>query len=203
MGFEFTAWPKVSRLFRDIVVTEKIDGTNAAVHIGEDGTVAAQSRTRIITPLDDNFGFAGWVHTNADSLIQVLGPGLHFGEWWGGKIQRGYGVTHRTFSLFNVRKHGDIHEMRQGGDGEYRVPYVEIGGVRVNTVPKLYEGPYSEQAVRDCLNALARYGSVAAPGFMQPEGVCVFHTASGIVQKVTLDKEDRGKWETAYESVAV
>jgi hypothetical protein len=32
---EFIAWPKTQRLFRDIIVSEKIDGTNAAIHIEE------------------------------------------------------------------------------------------------------------------------------------------------------------------------
>jgi hypothetical protein len=177
---EFKAWPKISRLFRDIVVTEKIDGTNAAVYIGEDGEVAAQSRTRIITPGDDNFGFAYWVHTNGEELKALLGPGLHFGEWWGGKIQRGYGVEGRRFSLFNTHRHPLT---------------VVVGGYSVGPVPVLYNGPFSEQAIRSCLEQLRDNGSVAAPGFMNPEGICVYHTASGIVQKVTLDKEDRGKWE--------
>jgi hypothetical protein len=30
---EFREWPKTPRLFRTIVVTEKIDGTNAAIHV--------------------------------------------------------------------------------------------------------------------------------------------------------------------------
>ena len=30
---EFKPWPKISRYNRDIVITEKIDGTNGAIHI--------------------------------------------------------------------------------------------------------------------------------------------------------------------------
>ena len=30
---EFVEWPKTKRLFRDIVVTEKLDGTNSAIHL--------------------------------------------------------------------------------------------------------------------------------------------------------------------------
>ena len=102
---EFTPWPKTARLFRDIVVTEKLDGTNAAIHISAGYEVAfpdafelkpgeaivdgrlwrlsAQSRKRIITPDNDNFGFAAWVYDNAAELVSLLGEGLHFGEWWG------------------------------------------------------------------------------------------------------------------------
>ena len=53
------------------------------------------------------FGFARWVETNRERLITLLGPGLHFGEWWGSGIQRGYGLTKgdKRFSLFNVERH--------------------------------------------------------------------------------------------------
>jgi hypothetical protein len=55
----FQPWPKIPRLHRSIVITEKIDGTNACVVISPDGTeIAAQSRTRVITPEQDNAGFA-------------------------------------------------------------------------------------------------------------------------------------------------
>lgn len=40
-------------------------------------------------------------------------------------------------------------------------------------------------------------GSVAAPGFLDPEGVCIYHTQTRSVMKVTLDNNDAGKWETA------
>ena len=100
---EFTGFGKIARLVGDMTITEKIDGTNAAVGITEDGDVYAQSRSRIITPKDDNFGFAAWVEAHTDELLN-LGPGVHFGEWWGMGIQRKYGLTERRFSLFNVAR---------------------------------------------------------------------------------------------------
>ncbi|WBP87027.1 RNA ligase family protein [Kitasatospora cathayae] len=187
MTVEFTPWPKTKRLFRDITVTEKLDGTNAAVHIYENadapGTygIAAQSRNRIITPDLDNYGFARWVHENASALAELLGPGLHFGEWWGRGIQRGYGLDERRFSLFNT----DYH----------RHTYAVIGGVEIQRVPVLYQGTFNEARIRSTLGRLAQYGSVAAPGFMNPEGVCVWHSQTRQVLKVTLDSNDAGKWE--------
>ena len=97
----FRPFPKVPRLMRPVVVTEKIDGTNASVCVYPDGTVRAGSRKRWITPEDDNFGFAAWVRDHAEEL-RGLGEGHHFGEWWGRGIQRGYGLQTRRFSLFNV-----------------------------------------------------------------------------------------------------
>jgi hypothetical protein len=91
---EFKAWPKIARLNRRMIITEKIDGTNAAVIVTEGGQVYAQSRTRLITPgkTTDNFGFAAWVEQNKVFLAERLGPGYHYGEWWGVGIQRGYGL---------------------------------------------------------------------------------------------------------------
>lgn len=39
MTIEFQPWPKIARLNREITITEKIDGTNAAVIITEEGEV--------------------------------------------------------------------------------------------------------------------------------------------------------------------
>jgi hypothetical protein len=41
--------------------------------------------------------------------------------------------------------------------------------------------------ISQVLDALRANGSVAAPGFMKPEGVVVFHTASGQLYKKTID----------------
>ncbi|MGW1268184.1 RNA ligase family protein [Streptomyces sp. NPDC002491] len=209
---EFTEWPKTKRLFRDIVVTEKIDGTNSAIHIttiaaweadliksapgdnslhvvevgGAWHAVSAQSRRRIITPgkSTDNFGFAGWVYDNAADLVEILGEGLHFGEWWGKGIQRGYGLDEKRFSLFNTARH-------------FENPGAEVGGVPVGPVPVLYEGTFSEARIHHALMSLKLHGSHAAPGFDNPEGICVFHSQSRNVYKVTLDNNDAGKWEAA------
>lgn len=101
---EFKAFPKLQRLSGPAFVTEKIDGTNACVHVdAETWVVTAQSRTRVITPgKNDNFGFAAWVQSNYYALADLLGPGYHYGEWWGQGIQRGYGLKERRFSLFNT-----------------------------------------------------------------------------------------------------
>lgn len=55
---EFVPFQKIGRLSRGCTITEKIDGTNASIYIGEDGEFLTGSRTRWITPEDDNYGFA-------------------------------------------------------------------------------------------------------------------------------------------------
>lgn len=182
---EFRAWPSTPRLFRDIVITEKIDGTNACIIISEDGSeVWAQSRKKLITPDDDNAGFARWVADNAGALADTLGPGYHFGEWWGSKIQRTYGLVNgdKRFSLFNVNRYKDVDLVTVPGLG---------------LVPVLYEGPFSELEIDGALGLLRAYGSVAAPGFMNPEGIVVYHTAARQVFKVLLENDEISKTEAA------
>lgn len=171
MTYEFEAFPKMPRLSREIIITEKIDGTNAQVFIADDGTILAGSRTRWITPADDNFGFAAWVEKNADEL-RNLGPGRHFGEWWGAGIQRKYGQDRKRFSLFNVSRWS-----------EERPSCCDV-------VPTLYRGDFTTEAVDDTIAVLRDTGSMAAPGFMQPEGVIVFHLAGNVRFKKTLEKDE-------------
>ena len=177
---EFIPFPKIPRLRRTIIVTEKIDGTNAVTHISNAGEIQAGSRTRWITPERDNFGFAAWVRDNKDELLK-LGPGLHYGEWWGQGIQRKYGLDHRRFSLFNVARWDD--------------PTVRPECCHV--VPTLYRGPYGDDAVRSALDGLREHGSAAAPGFMGSEGVVIFHIAGGHLYKVALEHDEEPKSKAA------
>lgn len=181
----FVSWGKIPRLNRDIVITEKIDGTNAAIGVLDDGTVYAQSRKKIITADADNAGFARWVENNDALFREHLGPGLHFGEWWGQGIQRNYGQTQKFFSLFNTNRWGLV--VTSGS------PLHEAG---VRIVPVLYEGPFSEYDIKRSLELLAERGSYAAPGFMDPEGVIVYHTAANHCFKVTIKDDDKPKGST-------
>jgi hypothetical protein len=173
----FVEFPKIARFSRDVVVTEKIDGTNAQIYIDDTGTdLVAGSRSRWITPEADNFGFARWVADHRDELLR-LGPGSHFGEWWGAGIQRRYGLTEKRFSLFNVHRWSD-DATRPSCCG---------------VVPVLWRGPLDQLRVDEVIASLSSGGSVAAPGFMQPEGIVVFHTVSQWLLKKTIEKDDQPK----------
>jgi hypothetical protein len=104
---DFLEFPKMPRFSREVIVTEKIDGTNAQIYITESGGFYTGSRNRWITPEDDNYGFSKWANENKEELL-TLGPGRHFGEWWGSGIQRKYGLSNgdKRFSLFNVQRFG-------------------------------------------------------------------------------------------------
>lgn len=171
MSVDFVEFPKMPRLSREVVVTEKIDGTNAQICITEDGGFYVGSRTRWITPDADNFGFATWAYANRDELMQ-LGPGSHFGEWWGCGIQRKYGLDHKRFSLFNVDRWGDSRP------------------ACCHVVPVLYRGVMDTFEIETCLQRLAFEGSAAAPGFMKPEGIVVYHIAGRVGFKKTIEKDE-------------
>ncbi len=210
----FEAYPKIPRWSKDIVITEKIDGTNAQIYIVASDSperplrdvipvyikeyehdtflVYAGSRNHWlnVSSSGDNFGFAKWVETNGEELVK-LGEGRHFGEWWGLGIQRGYGLAEKRFSLFNA---GRWHQ--------------ENTPACCQVVPVLYSGPAyvepTEEAARaagshvqdmtmDTLRRLSQTGSIAAPGYMNPEGIIIYHTGSNQCYKKTFE-QDGGKW---------
>ncbi len=194
-GITFIPWPKIARLSNEnMVITEKLDGTNACVQfqpnpvIEFDGETfekiskpyifAAQSRTRLITPTSDNHGFAAWAYENQESLFADLGYGVHYGEWYGAGIQRRYGLDHKRFSLFNTAR----WDARRG---YFQTPNLDV-------VPLLYTGPINIETVRARYFALREGGSVAAPGYMNPEGIVVYLTASSCYYKLTDAPSTKG-----------
>lgn len=186
MAEEFVPFPKIPRLRRGCVITEKIDGTNAQVHISDDGQLlSVGSRNRHITPQSDNYGFARWVHENLETVLK-LGPGRHFGEWYGSGINRTYGLKEKRFALFNSAR----------WNKDNLPPSIGV-------VPVLYDGDFSDEAVRQTLNALKFGGSVAVPGWMKPEGVVVYMKSSGHLYKVLADNDELPKGVTTHQERAV
>jgi hypothetical protein len=188
---EFVPFPKIGRLSREIIVTEKIDGTNALIAIGEDGSMKAGSRTQWITPQADNHGFARWVEAHRAELL-TLGPGRHFGEWWGTGIQRNYHLSEKRFSLFNVRR----------WDDGLRDPAKPPRPACCHVVPILEILPFDTTQIERVMADLAARGSRAAPGFMKPEGIVIFHSQSGALFKKTFEKDDAGKGKEPEREIA-
>jgi hypothetical protein len=176
----FQPFPKIARYSRLCTITEKIDGTNASIFIDDLGQeFRTASRTKWITPDNDNMGFSRWAHEHEQELRQ-LGPGHHFGEWWGAGIQRKYGQPNKRFSLFNTFLWMD----------DTKRPAC------CGVVPVLYEGMFCEDAVNQAVRALAVHGSVAAPGFMNPEGIIIYHQAAKLYLKKTLVDDEKPKNST-------
>jgi len=221
MTIEFQEFGKIPRYRREIAVSEKIDGTNAAVvwapaerdpdrpqYLPENvlaergltdqhGTdlgpywLLAQSRQRFITPArikakNDNYSFAQWVDDHADELTK-LGPGVHYGEWWGFGIQRGYGMAEKHFSLFNVNR---------WADGKQERPAC------CDVVPLI--GYFTPDKINEQIEMLRLAGSLAAPGYMKPEGVVLWHSQSKNYFKILLEGDDVPKslWTAAASRTA-
>lgn len=191
---EFVSFHKIARFFRDVIITEKLDGTNAQVLITDDGLVLAGSRKRFVTPDNDHYGFAAWVEDHKDEILS-LGPGRHLGEWWGRGINRGYGIQDKRFSLFNTVRWClfDAEPGQIKTEDPRVVKYQQKLPPCIGLVPVLYQGIISTDVVNSCLSDLRSHGSYAAPGFGRPEGVVVYHTAANIAFKVTLERDDEPK----------
>lgn len=189
---QYPSFPKIPRLNREIIVTEKIDGTNALIEVVDTGTgfglaVRAGSRNRWLTHFDcdgglidkDNYGFGQWVLDNAEELKQ-LGVGKHYGEWYGQGIQRGYGLSAKRFALFNTHRWCDTNVPRC-----------------CCVVPELYRGPFCEDEILNALDELRDAGSEMVSGFLRPEGVVVFFVAAGQAFKVLLENDEKPKSKPA------
>lgn len=172
----FRKWPKIPRWENEtFTITEKIDGTNACIAIVPNDKfnnlilskgfvpqnilidcldIFAHSRTRIITPEDDNYGFAAFVEANREELKQ-LGIGYHYGEWWGQGINRNYGLKEKRFSLFSQH-------------------YTNLPDC-CNQVPLLEECDSAclQCTIKDIIDYQKEYGSDCSPGFMNPEGIII------------------------------
>ncbi len=173
-GRDFEPFQKIARLSRECTITEKIDGTNGCIFIGEQGEFLVGSRTRWITPEDDNFGFARWAHEHREELL-TLGVGRHFGEWWGQGIQRKYDQDRKRFSLFNTHK------------------WSEVRPRCCDVVPVLYNGIFNTEVVSTAIEHLREFGSQAGLGFRKPEGIIIYHHAANLYFKKTLDKDEEWK----------
>jgi len=153
----------------------------------------------VITKLDGTArgGIVVAIHEQLGIPVKLvgLGEGTHFGEWWGGKIQRGYGLKERRFSLFNVSRWCDCRsEPLVFPTSDPRVTRTQERAPECcSVVPTLFRGKFDTDAIEFILGRLRVTGSVAAPGFMRPEGVVVFHEASGTLFKKTLEKDEAPK----------
>jgi hypothetical protein len=108
----------LSKPILKFIGTTKLHGTNAAMVIDlENKSIYFQSRERIITPQKDNAGFATYMSSiqdkilekgivfespNRDLLIKTI---IIYGEWCGGNIQKGVAINglDKMFVIFDIR----------------------------------------------------------------------------------------------------
>ncbi len=202
---EFERFGSLTRFSQGWTITEKLDGTNAQIgivhtpnaHVGDNeygGIVAVQapdglvytlhagSRNRWLSLERDNMSFARWVNENAEELVK-LGPGRHYGEWYGSGIQRNYGLKNgdKRFALFNALR---------WSDPEVRPDCCEV--VHAFALNEYLDCP--NMAAMGVMSMMKDRGSFQVPGFMNPEGIVMFHRKSGVAFKKTFDYDEKGKW---------
>lgn len=180
---EFRKFLKISRLVRETVtITEKIDGTNGQICVWRDKRgclhIRAGGRNRWLTEKDHNFHFYDFVMANAVELIEGLGEGRHYGEWYGQGINRNYGLKEKRFALFNTQKWAGSH-----------LP--ECCGI----VPVLgtYSLDFVNAVIDNCRNRLIEYGSHLVEGFMEPEGLMLYLHDLGRYYKVLFENNEGHK----------
>lgn len=220
---DFPSFAKIPRLNKPIVITEKIDGTNALIEVEEsshhkrisldDGDLLPVRYngdfTYIESPVDqqtyriragsrrrwiglasgDNYGFAEWVRQNAAELCQ-LGPGLHYGEWFGKGINRAYGLEERRFALFNVGRWFDPREDFEGGDWAPDAKECPPCCTVVPVIGIAQDGSRLSDAVGDATSALCEFGSYAVLDYWRPEGLIVWHEAARQYFKVIFGSDE-------------
>lgn len=193
---EFLEFRKIPRLSRECVVTEKIDGTNGVICITEDGEFLVGSRKRWLSDKEDNYNFWHWCMDNKDELLN-LGVGYHYGEWWGSGIQRGYNLPkgERRFSLFNTGRWVlfGTEPQRILMPNPKIEKYQEVLPKCVGLVPILYTGLFDTFLIDGLLSTMKEKGSRASPGFMNPEGIVIYHKAGNLYFKKTIEKDEEGK----------
>jgi len=198
-----------------MTITEKLDGTNSSIFIydpmEDDGNqeyyttakdalgklwnIRAGSRNRWINPSNDNYGFASWVWATAAELVG-LGEGHHFGEWWGKGIQRNYGLKEKRFSLFNTHRwteHSKPTCVIPNSNPNAEQKSTEHPPSCCHVVPVLFNGSFSTEVAKNSMRKLEIEGSIAAKGFMNPEGIIVHHDTSNQYFKALIDNDSKPK----------
>lgn len=113
---EWAAYHQVEPRTREFIGTVKLHGTNAGISLGPDGELVFLSRTRQITPEDDNAGFARHMSQYANLIKPMLGAfadrgmtATIFGEWCGAGIQNNVGISaeQKMFVIFALRLNDD------------------------------------------------------------------------------------------------
>lgn len=98
--------------------TVKLHGSNGSVCFNNHDGMWVQSRENIITPEKDNYGFAFFIESRKDVVTDLFKKIVErnnidlnantisiYGEWGGGSIQKGVGISNieKSFFIFGVK----------------------------------------------------------------------------------------------------
>lgn len=208
--------------------TVKLHGTNAAVgYCADTDSIWVQSRERVITPFDDNAGFARYVEDNKDAFIAFLrryvddtGRVIVYGEWAGGSIQSGVALNQlpKQFYVFDMVRVSQAHREDDESHVAERVEiehfgdFIDIpGAISITKFPS-YEmdidfahPELSQNALVDLTLAVeaecpvGRTQGVTGIG----EGIVWFNAETGLRFKVKGEKHSTSKVKTVKQIAAV
>lgn len=195
--------------------TVKLHGTNAAIVFNEENGVTFQSRERVLTPGkdSDNAGFAGHFHGYKGELqlqlLNLMDQGLIditttvaiYGEWCGGSIQKGVGISGlpKMFVVFAIKLNEEwrndlVHHMHAPEIGIYNIEQFPKWFMHIN-----FERPDVSQDLLSKLT-LAVEDSCPVAKFFGQEGIgegivwkCIDHTSSDYWFKVKGEKHSASK----------
>ena len=137
--------------------TTKLHGTNSGVvHNGVTDKLTTQSRSRVITPGDDNAGFSAFIEKNHDAVLEIFhqlrgNNGIEgskklalYGEWIGPGIQKGVAINdlpEKQWVLFAVK-------MADEDDVKYLDCCPKFGDkYKENNIFSIFDGPTWELIV--------------------------------------------------------
>lgn len=122
-----------------ITITEKIDGANASIAVGEDGKLIAFSRRNELTPESNLQGFYEYVQSLDPTMIScVLGTRyIFFGEWLVKHTIKYPQEKMKQFYVFDVWD----TEIEQYIPWEQTKQMAEFCGLKM--VPVFYDGPFT------------------------------------------------------------
>ncbi len=173
---EHIKFPKIPRVEKvEVIITEKLDGTNALIYIDDNGDMKFGSRNRWLTEDSDNHGFYTFCMKNKDMLAR-LGRGYHYGEFIGSGIARQYGFTNgeRKLYMFDARLVD-----RELGDNIKVVPILKQA--TLHDMTGLFD-------LRDYINPSTTVRESTINKDTRMEGVMIFLTHLNKYIKVIYDK---------------
>jgi len=206
---DFEPFGKIPRLKRELVITEKLDGSNAQV---------------CITPfnaedVDDPHVIATWMENGSPALAMRAGSRTRWiapaGTVYNGTAQKGcdnFGFARWAqdngsdlFTLGEGRHYGEWYGSGiQRGYGLDEKRFALFNTARwgahnpdtpvcceVTQIVKDVDGPFA--SADEALEYLFEHGSFSVPGYHNPEGIVVYLTASRGLFKMTFGMD--GKWK--------
>ena len=211
MTSEYPKFPKTHRLYDDVVITEKLDGTNGLISIRkvvEPEASPAVGEVFVLNPEGETLGVRagsrnGWLVPNGTLTNKKGRPdnttdNYGFAQWVVENAEKlsildegnhygewyGQGIQ-RGYGLIEKR-----FALFNPFQLEEMAASAEIGPgycPPVECVPVLYTGLLREQNIEAVLSNLHANGSQAVPGYMRAEGIVIRHMRGRFNLKVVID----------------